>query len=135
MKKLVGLLVILSLWFVCGCDIRMIPKEEEKKELPFIILSEEVIPEEVKKLIEEKKEAEMKLTYVDEKYRYIVVGYGKQKTGGYSIYIDDLYATDNAVYLDTTLLGPKNKELKENAPSYPVIVLRVMEMSLPVVFR
>lgn len=135
MGKICKLLILLCLIFVCGCDMKMIPKEEEKRELPFIILSEEIIPDEVRALIEEKKENEMKLTYVDEDYRYIIVGYGRQKTGGYSICIEDLYATENAVFLDTTLLGPKKKELKDEAASYPVIVIRIEEVLLPVVFR
>ena len=135
MQRICGLFMALCICFICGCNVKVIPKEEEKKELPFVILSEEVIPEEVKQLIQEKKEEEMKLTYVDENYRYIIVGYGQQKTGGYSICIDDLYMTENAVFLDTTLLGPKKRELKEESPSYPVIVLQVEEMVLPVVFR
>mgnify|MGYP003300958324 CR=1 FL=1 len=76
----------------------------------------------------------MKLTYVDGKDRYLIIGYGKQNTGGYSISIKDLYATENAIYVDTCLMGPKEQNTK-NAPSYPVIVLQISEMGLPVVFQ
>ena len=89
----------------------------------------------MKKLIEEKKEEEIKLTYVDEEGRYIIIGYGKQNTGGYSIYIKELYATDNAIYVDTSLVAPEENKKEEQAPSYPVMVIEISEMALPVVFR
>ena len=116
-----------------GCKFKIIP-EEEKREIPFVIVSEECIPKELASFIEERKEEEIKVTYVDEENRYVIIGYGKQETGGYSIYIKDLYATGNAIYVDTCLMGPKEQSRK-NAPSYPVIVLQISEMGLPVVFQ
>ena len=77
----------------------------------------------------------MKLTYVDQGKRYIVIGYGKQNSGGYSIYIKDFYKTDNALYVDTCLMGPKEKKEAQETVSYPVMVLRISEMGLPVVFQ
>ena len=53
-----------------------------------------------------------------------------------SIYIKDIYATENALYVDTCLLGPQKKTRKgKEVPSYPVIVLQITEMGLPVVFK
>lgn len=118
-----------------GCEFKIVPEEENKREIPFVIISEECVPKELGDFIEQKKEKEMKLTYVDEEERYIIIGYGKQNTGGYSIYIKDLYATDNAIYVDSCLLGPKEKSEIKNIPSYPVIVLQISEMGLPVVFK
>ena len=134
MKKIhVFLLPIIFLFFT-GCNIRVI-SEENKREIPFVILGQDVISEEVKQLIESRKEEQIKLTYVDEEKRYIIIGYGKQKTGGYSIYIEDLYATDNAIIVDTALVAPKKKEEGKKTPSYPVMVIQISEMALPVVFR
>ena len=99
-----------------------------------MIVSEECIPKELSSLIENRKEEEIKLTYVDENDRYIVIGYGKQNTGGYSIYIKELYITENAIYVDTCLMGPKEQKVKD-VPSYPVIVIQISEMGLPVVFK
>ena len=133
MSVLISAILIVSGIQIQGCKFKII-QEEEKKEIPFVIVSEECIPKELKILIEQRKEEEIKLTYVDEDNRYIIIGYGKQNTGGYSIYIKDLYATGNAVYVDTCLMGPKEQS-KKNAPSYPVIVLQISEMGLPVVFK
>lgn len=117
-----------------GCNMKIVP-QEEKSEVSFTIISKECLPESLSKLIEERKEEEMKLTYVDQGNRYIIIGYGKQDSGGYSIYIKDLYKTENALYVDTCLMGPKEKEETQEVASYPVMVLRIQEMGLPVVFR
>ncbi|MBR5577525.1 MAG: protease complex subunit PrcB family protein [Lachnospiraceae bacterium] len=135
MKKIYGILFFLGMIILCGCEVKVIEKQGEKRELPFVILGKEVIPEELKKLIEEKKEEEIKLTYVDEEGRYIIIGYGKQNTGGYSIYIKELYATENAIYVDASLIPPKEYKKEEQVSSYPVMVIQISEMSLPVVFR
>ena len=98
-----------------GCDFKIIPQEQERREVEFVIVSSECIPDAVATLIEDRKEEEIKLTYVDGQDRYLIIGYGKQNCGGYSIYIKDLYATENAVYVDTCLLGPsKEKKGKDN---------------------
>lgn len=118
-----------------GCKFKIIPQEQEHREVEFVIVSEECIPTAVKTLIDSKKENEIKLTYVDGKERYLIIGYGRQNTGGYSIYIKELYATENALYVDTCLMGPSNETQVKEVPSYPVIVLQVWEMGLPVVFQ
>ena len=130
---ILGILVILGIQMQ-GCKIKIVPEEQKQEEIPFVIVSEECIPKELASLIEKRKEQEIKLTYVDGNDRYLVIGYGKQETGGYSIYIKDLYKTENAIYVDTCLMGPKEQKVK-NAPSYPVIVIQISEMGLPVVFK
>lgn len=140
MRKLLGNIVVwicgmIILCIIQGCKIRIVPEEEAKKEVEFVIVSEECIPSEVLELIESKKHNKMKFTYVDKDERYIIIGYGEQKTGGYSIYIEDFYATENALYVDTCLMGPNTQTEKKNIPSYPVIVLQTSELGLPVVFK
>lgn len=125
--------IILVVFFLAGCSL--VPMEKEKKPAEFVVISEEYIPEELAKLIELKKEEVMKLTYMDEGKRYIVVGYGKQDSGGFSIVIRDCYVTDNALYLDTSLLGPDEKPQKEEVTSYPYLVIQTQELGLPVVFQ
>ena len=131
------ILMIMSITgiLVQGCQFKIVPQEQERREVEFVIVSEECIPEAVKSLIESRKEQEIKLTYVDGKDRYLIIGYGKQNTGGYSIYIKDLYATENALYVDTCLMGPSKETQVKEVPSYPVIVLQVWEMGVPVVFE
>lgn len=131
---ILAVLIILGMQ-IQGCEFKIVSEEQERREVEFVIVSEECISKEMQTLIESRKEEEMKLTYVEGENRYIIIGYGKQNTGGYSIYIKDLYATENALYVDTCLLGPKKGSNRKEVPSYPVIVLQISEMGLPVVFK
>lgn len=126
-------LLILLMGISMGCSL--VPPQKEKKPASFVVISEELIPQQLARLIEQKKSEVMKLTYTDQGKRYIVIGYGKQKSGGYSIVVREFYTTDNALYVDTCLLGPKEKPENKEVASYPYLVLRTTEVGLPVVFQ
>ena len=111
---------------------------EKVKDLEFTVLAEDNIPEELKKIIDEKKIHPFKVTYRDNGFLYICVGYGEQVSGGYSITVNALYLTENAVYADTSLLGPDPAEkaaVKKNSPSYPYVVVKTEFVDKPVVFN
>lgn len=135
MKKAVLLLsVILCLPLLAGCS--MLSEERVKlQDLGFTVVSEEKIPQELKTIIDEKKADPFKLTYSDAEYLYIVIGYGQQESGGYSIAVNDLYLTEEAIYVNTTLLGPENSDTGNWVPSTPYIVLKMDYMDKPVVFE
>ena len=104
------------------------------RDLEFTLVSEDRLPEELKSLIEEQKSEEFKFTYTDNESLYICIGYGEQTTGGYSIAVNELYLTDNAIYVDTNLLGPSAKEKETHAVSYPYIVIKTELLDKSVVF-
>lgn len=108
--------------------------QPQGEELAFTVVSEDRLPEELKEILEGKKENAFKLTYADSGYLYICIGYGRQDGGGYSVTVDDLYETENAVYAATTLLSPKAGSEPGNSPSYPYIVLKVEFRDKTVVF-
>lgn len=119
---------------LAGCS--MLSEERVKLEdLGFTVVSEEKVPEELKNIIEEKKAAPFKLTYSDKEYLYIVIGYGQQTTGGYSIAVNELYLTDSAIYVNTSLLGPESGDAGQKTPSYPYIVLKLDNREEPVIFE
>jgi len=119
--------------FLGGCS--MLSEENVKlRDLDFTVLSEEKIPEELKSIIEEKKAQPFKLTYSDNEYLYICIGYGEQATGGYSIAVNELYLTDSAIHVNTQLLGPENSERGSNVPSYPFIVIKTEFLDQTVIF-
>lgn len=108
------------------------------KDLEFTVLARENIPEELRAVVEEKKSNAFKVTYQDNGFLYICVGYGEQVSGGYSISVNSLYLTENAIYADTTLLGPdpsENVQTKMNSPSYPYVVIKTEFIDKPVVFN
>lgn len=109
-------------------------KEEERTKLEFTVVDEERLPKELLEMVEEKKAAPFKLTYGDSGYLYLCVGYGEQPTGGYSISVNELYATENAVCLDTNLTGPEDVSEQGENPSYPYIVIKTPFVDKTVVF-
>ena len=119
---------------LAGCGFL---KEETIKlrDLEFTVLSEEKIPEELLAIIEEKKAAPFQITYSDNQYLYICVGYGEQETGGYSIAVDELYLTETNICAGTSLLGPEAAEKANRTPSYPYIVIKTEYSDLTVLFE
>ena len=89
-------LTILAVLLLAGCGVET-QDEERLQDLDFTVMDLEKVPEELRNVLEEKKSKSFKVTYEDEGYLYICVGYGEQKTSGYSISVKDLYLTKNAI--------------------------------------
>lgn len=117
-----------------GCTVNG-DNGDKVRDLDFTVVADTDIPQELKQIIAEKQQSPFKLTYSDDKNLYIVVGYGKQASGGYSIAVNDLYLTDNSIVLDTELIGPQKGENAGTEPSYPFIVIKTEMSELPVVFQ
>lgn len=135
MKKIViMILTTVMLFSLGGCS--MLSEENVKlRDLDFTVLSEEKIPQELCTIIEEKEGGPFKLTYSDKEFLYICIGYGEQATGGYSIAVNELYLTDNAIYVNTELLGPEPSEKGNKVPSYPYIVIKTEYLDETVIFQ
>lgn len=135
MKKIAALLTgICVIAMLCGCSLSS-SERTKLRDLDFTILSEEKVPEELKTIVEERKAEPFKLTYSDNQFLYICIGYGEQATGGYSITVNELYLTDNAIYTSTSLLGPDAGEKSNRAPSYPYIVIKTEFLEETVIFE
>jgi hypothetical protein len=133
-----SILVITAILFSCllfGACKNSNAEVKRIKDLEFTVVEDAEVPEELMKIINQKKEQPFRLSYTNTDYLYIVVGYGQQNTGGYSITVDDLYLTKNAIYIDTTLLGPAKGEAVTQALTYPYIVIKVEYMDKSVVFN
>jgi hypothetical protein len=138
MKKRIPLTLFIAFSFITiflgGC------KSEEKevkklKDLDFTVVEDADLPEELKTLIEEKKQEAFKMTYSDKENLYIVVGYGEKQTGGFSITVDELYLTDNAIYINTNLTGPSKEDKVTQALTYPYVVVKTEFIDKSVVFE
>lgn len=119
---------------LCGCNMEK-TDEKKVKDLDYVLVEEEDIPQELLAKIEEKKAADFKLVYESDESMYVVRGYGEQETGGYSIQILDFYMTENAVIFSTNLLGPSKDETKNIAPSYPYVVLQTENPGKNIIFK
>lgn len=136
MKKYV---IIAICTLIIGCILSACGtiKDEEKKigELDFEVLTDDNLPKEVEDIVSERKKNEFKTNYTDGKDLYIIIGYGKQATGGYSIRVDELYETKTNIYIGTTFLGPDKNEQVSQTETYPYIVVKVKHMDKSVVFK
>jgi hypothetical protein len=105
------------------------------KDLEFTVVEDADLPGELKEIIDEKKEEPFKLSYSNKDSLYIVVGFGKQNSGGYSIAVDELYLTSNAVYIDTNLIGPSQEDMVTQGVTYPYVVVKLELREERVVFE
>jgi len=105
------------------------------KDLEFTVVEDADLPGELKEIIDEKKEEPFKLSYSNKDYLYIVVGFGKQNSGGYSIAVDELYLSSNAIYIDTNLIGPTQDDMVSQGVTYPYVVVKLELRDERVVFE
>ena len=101
----------------------------DRGEIEYEIVKKEEIPEKLKEEIAEAEKSEMWISYADTgnegRYLYIVRGYGRQETTGYSIEVNECYETEHTVVVRTTLLGPQKKEKTHRKKTYPYIVIKI----------
>lgn len=133
LHKFYLLFVIVMMSSLIGCTSKEISVEKEK-DLDFTVVEQGDIPDKLGEEIANKKEKGFKITYVDEGYMYIAVGYGARETGGYNVLVKDLYLTKNAIYINTSLVGPRENEMVLKATTYPYIVIKTTDRGLNVVF-
>lgn len=126
-------LIVVCSYLLSGCSMNE-ETTEKVKECDFTVVESVDIPKELQSIIDEKKAEPFKLSYADEGYLYLVVGYGKQVGGGYSITVEQLYENDTNIIFDTTLIGPKEEE-RSNAETYPYIVVKMEYVEKDVVYQ
>ena len=128
------LLLVMAGLFLWGCSIVKVRAGDGLKP-EYTVMKEADFPDKVKELVEQNREKEFQMTYQDGGYLYLLKGYGKQDTGGYSIQIEDLSLWDNAIHLKTILLGPEDGEELTDEPSYPCLVVKMKYREEPVIFE
>ena len=133
MKKAASLLCLAVLFLMLGgCQMIRI-EEENKTPLAYTVIEDSQIPEEMQELIREKKETEFQIAYQKGTELFLAKGYGRQMSGGYSIQVEEMSESENAVFCRTRLLGP-SKEDQGGEPSCPCIVLKIKNTTKPVEF-
>ena len=133
MKRSVFLLIaVITAFLLSGCRFVRI-EEEERKPVAYTVVEKSDIPEELSRIMEEKKEKEFQLSYETGEDLYLAKGYGRQMSGGYSIQVEELGESGNGLFFVTRLLGPE--DLKEaGVKSYPCIVIKKKKKKKPVTF-
>ena len=136
-RSAIAVLLLIIVWIsalLSGCK-SMDTDVKKIKDLEFTVVEDADIPGELKEFIDEKKEVPFKMTYTNKDSLYIVQGYGEQRTGGYSITVEALYLTKNAIYIDTNLMGPSKDAQVTQSLTYPYIVIKLERRDENVVFE
>ncbi len=138
MRRFINLLLSLTIMITIigfvGCK-KEDTEVKKVKDLEFTVVEDADLPGELKEIIDEKKEEPFKLSYSNKNNLYIVVGYGKQNSGGYSISVDELYLTSNAIYINTTLIGPSKEDMVSQGVTYPYVVVKLEFREERIVFE
>jgi len=130
---IMGISLLMLTLFLVGCKGDKLD-EEKIKNIEYTVTSEDRLPEELKVLVDGKKQQPFKMTYQDGDYLFICQGYGTQPSGGYSIQVEDVYQTSNAIYFSSTLIGPSQAERKLEKETTPYIVIKTEYQDMTVVF-
>lgn len=136
-RRAVFLLVMLGIFLLAaltGCQFEE-TKEKKVKDLDYTICDESKLPSELKDIIREKRKEPFKLTYRTKDYLYIVVGYGAQDRMDLNVVMNELYLTENAIFVDTEMVSEDNKILKDNKVTYPWIAVKCELYDMEVNFK
>ncbi|MGN0435325.1 MAG: protease complex subunit PrcB family protein [Wujia sp.] len=130
-----ALAMAMLLFLLSGCKDK---EETVRSEIDFTVCDKTKIPEELFNIIEEKKTKVFKLSYINDSYMYVVVGYGEKSRDNMHVVVEDLYMTDSAIFVETNLYTDKisasDTDAYGESSMYPYIVLKFEKYDLPVVF-
>lgn len=128
------------LFYVGACMLGACKKQEDVRyEIDFTVCDETKIPDELMEIIEGKKQQPFQLSFENNSYMYIVVGYGGHDQRNLNVVVEDFYRTDKAIYLDTNLystgMTPTDAMVAGDASMYPYIVLKCEKYNLPIYYN
>ena len=110
--------------FAGGCTQEK-KTDGEKRKIEFTVVRESEIPQDLLSDMEACKKEGFRTVFRDSSYLYLAVGYGEQKTGGYSVAVEELYTLDKRIHLKTKLIGPRKGERVNKANTYPYLVVKL----------
>ena len=104
----VGCMLLIFLLMAGGCSLVKI-EEGERTPLAYTVVETAELPSSAQEMIQEKKDRDFQMTYQKGDTVYLIRGYGKKMSGGYSIQVAELSVSSTAVFFKTKQIGPENK--------------------------
>ena len=135
-KKQKGILTVFLLcacFLISGCITR-IEKEQKQKDLEYILIDQEHLPEEMTEVLGQLKKKAFHFVYSDQGKTYLAEGYGACPTTGYSIQVNELYETAHTIHIHTSLMGPEVSEETKEITTFPYIVVEISGTEKEVMF-
>ena len=126
MQKVMAFCVaILGILLFAGGCAQEKKTDGEKRKIEFTVVRESEVPQDLLSDMEACKKEGFRTVFRDSSYLYLAVGYGEQKTGGYSVAVEELYTMDQRIHLKTKLMGPRKGEKVNKAKTYPYLVVKL----------
>lgn len=116
--------VFLFLVLLTGCA-EQYDSTVKLRNLDFTVIDRNDLPEELRTMIENKRDHPFQIFYADQGNLYIAEGYGRQGETGYSVTVKELYETEDAVHIRTELLGPEPGEQTKEIATYPYVAVKL----------
>lgn len=135
-RLLVLLVVALELIIFCaGCT--RFDTSDSGDSLLYDICDSTMLPDELVTIIDKKKEKPFNLVYSNSTYTYIVMAAGRQERDDVGVVVDEMYKDENAIYVKGVLrqVATPTDGIKGDSISFPYVVIRIMKMDVPVVFK
>lgn len=85
----VGCMLLIFLLMAGGCSLVKI-EEGERTPLAYTVVETAELPSSAQEMIQEKKDRDFQMTYQKGDTVYLIRGYGKKMSGGYSIQVAEL---------------------------------------------
>lgn len=117
-----------------GCGIQN-DDHKDYQAVDYTVVKVGEIPDEVNELISSQGEKAFQMIYRSDGWLYIMRGYGRQKTGGYSIRILEVGISGEMLHIKSELLGPQTKDEQKGGGSSPYFVLKLEDPGYPVIFE
>lgn len=131
---LVVCLNFLLLFGLTACDV--FKESEDGEDVDYDICDESMLPEELRDIINSKKEAVFNLTYSNNTYTYIVVCAGMQERNDVGVEVEALYKDENAIYVETVLRQiASSGDAVEDTVTFPYTVIRIQKTTSPIIFK
>ena len=133
---LMGLLIALLLSALIGCfgETSATRTYVDMTDVTYEIVSGSDVPHRVNEKIFKEKEKGFGFTYRDGDEMYIVFGFGRQNTGGFSIQMAAAKENDSEILIEAKLVAPKPEEVVATTPSYPYMILKMANVEKDVQF-
>lgn len=104
-------------------------------DIEFTVVDDDNMQDIIKQNIDILKFNPFKLIFRDGQYLYIAIGYGEQRTGGYSIQVNELYESQDSIVVSTELLSPGKDDIVTMNITYPYLVIKTTNRFLPVYYK
>lgn len=134
MRKLfLYILLPVAVCFLCACSVENV-EEGKKRDLDYVVIEQEEVPQELKEQIEKEEKYVFGLTYADKGILYAARGFGEKKTDGYHAEVTACYESENTIYVETELQGPAKGEKIKKKHTFPCVVIKMKDNEKQIIF-